>query len=1101
MASPAQHGANAPGAQVCAPGPRDCKDIGVTRSLSTCGRGRQPIVGLALFCAVLLGSGSAHAQTPTGAILGWITDPSGGAVGGATVSVTHEATGGQCTVSSLWLGSYECLLLPPGRYRMEVSAPNFKTAVRTGVELEVEGRTRVDFRLEIGQVSEYVTVEASGAAVQVDRSAMGTLVDTRKIAGLPLDGRDFFQLASLVPGAQLPAEGSQNSTLGGAISINGAREQANNFLLDGVDNNDLYINQVVVPPALDSVREFKIQSASHSAEYGRSAGAQFNFVTKGGTNAWRGSLYGFLRDESLDAKNYFDDPDRAIPDFSRRQSGATVGGPLRRGRLFAFGSYENTSVDKAFTRVATVPPLAWRQGDFSSLLTGQTDPATGLDYGQLFNPYTSAPLPGNRIPDEYIDPAGAAILGFYPSPDDREATSPSGALVAPIGHDRLDQATLRLDYHHEASRLFARFSYWKTDRFNPFDPLMDQTNVPGFGTNNENLGLNFAIGWTRPIGARALNELRVGWNRLHARTFQEHMGNDVSSALGIRGLPTLPQQVGRPGIIVGITDSLIEPTNTPQDRSDDTLQITESVTWIQGSHTLKAGTEVRVFRSHSYLDTVARGRFVFVGISGNPIADLLLGLPYIAIRQNPNTDTLLDLRTTAFNAYVQDDWRPTSSLTINAGLRYEYNQPAYDTKNRFSVPDLTNPDGGFLPVGVDGMPRAGYESDANNFAPRVGVAWRPGASTRTVVRAAYGMFYDAPITAMCVNSRFNPPNYALDMVAGGVPLRDAFSGPQSRVPFAMGIDRHFRDPYYHSWSVGLERDLGHRLTVDVAYVGTRGRNLVVTLDPNQGPAGGPALRNPAFGPAQFTSSVGRSQYDAVLARLERRLDHGLTFMAAYTWSRSRDQSSSLWGSRASNYAPQNSFDLDAEWGPSDFDTPHRFVFSFVWELPFGAGRRHLSGKGPAEAILGGWTIAGIASYQSGRPFTVYYGPTVNYSGSDNGPGAIGLDRPNLVGDPAVDDPTPGQWFDVAAFAPPSGTFGNAGRNILRADALRNVDVALSKRVSVGARSRVELRIEAFNLFNTPHFYLPVADLTSVRAGQVVRAYDGRQIQIGARVTF
>ena len=363
------------------------------------------------------------------------------------------------------------------------------------------------------------------------------------------------------------------------------------------------------------------------------------------------------------------------------------------------------------------------------------------------------------------------------------------------------------------------------------------------------------------------------------------------------------------------------------------------------------------------------------------------------------------------------------------------------------------------------------------------------------------MFYDAAITAMCVNSRFNPPNYALDMVSGGVPLRDAFSGPQIPVPFAMGIDRNFRDPYYHSFSAGLQQDLGHQLLVDAAYVGTRGRNLVVTLDPNQGPAGGPAVRNPAFGPAQFAASAGRSQYDAVLLRVERRLQRGLAFLASYTWSRSRDNSSSLFGSRASNYAPQNSFDLDAEWGPSDFDTPHRFVFSYVWELPFGAGRRYLNGGGALPAVLGGWEFAGIANFQSGRPFTVYYGPTANYSGSDNGPGAIGLDRPNVVGNPVVDEPTPERWFNVAAFAPPSAAFGDAGRNILRADSLQNVDMAFSKQVPIGGRARAQLRIEVFNVFNTAHFYLPVADLTSVRAGQVVRAYDGRQIQLGARVTF
>ena len=326
-------------------------------------------------------------------------------------------------------------------------------------------------------------------------------------------------------------------------------------------------------------------------------------------------------------------------------------------------------------------------------------------------------------------------------------------------------------------------------------------------------------------------------------------------------------------------------------------------------------------------------------------------------------------------------------------------------------------------------------------------------------------------------------------------------GSKIPVPFAMGIERGFRDPYYHSWSVGVQREIARNVLVDLTYAGSIGRNLVVTIDPNQGPAGGPALRNPAFGPAQFTTSRGRSRYESVQVRIERRMADGLSLLAAYTWSRSRDNGSSLFGSRASNYAPQNSFDLNAEWGPSDFDTPHRFVLSGVWDLPFGTGRRWLQSGGVLGAVFGGWDLAGIAAFQSGRPFTVYYGGTVNYSGSDNGPGAIGLDRPNLVGNPTLANPSASRWFNVAAFAPPSGTFGNGGRNILRGDPMSSIDLALSKNLVFGGDRRVQLRIEAFNVLNTTNFYLPVGDLTSAKAGQVVRAYDARQIQLGVKLIF
>jgi hypothetical protein len=1052
-------------------------------------------------CAALASSASVRAQSATGAILGTVRDTSGGALPGAAITVVNEESGFRRTAISRSAGDFEVLLLPPGRYRIEATLPSFKRTIRPGLELQVDQRSRVDITLELGGVAEQVNVTEVLPLIQTEMSSIGTVVDNKKIVGLPLNGRDFFQLASLVPGALLPAEGSQNSTQGGAVSINGAREQSNNFLLDGVDNNDLDINQAVVPPSIESVQQFKVQAANYGAEYGRSAGGQFNFVTKSGTNEWRGSAYEFHRNAALDARNYFDDPARAIPEFRRNQFGTTLGGPLKRNALFLFGSYEGTRVRQAFTRVATVPPMPWRRGDFSSMLTGVVDPSTGLDAGQIYDPRTRMPFPGNIIPQALIDPAGSAILGFYPRPDDPAARGPAAAVVAPVGRNALDQATFKTDYSGSLGTAFARLSYWREDRFNPFDLVMNPTNVPGFGSNTKNRAVNLAAGWTRAFGPSLLNDFRIGYNRLHAGTFQEHMGDDVSAALGIRGLPTRPDMVGRPGIVLGITDALIEPTNAPQDRIDDTYQLIESLSWVRGSHTFKGGIDVRHVRMNAYLDTVARGQFIFVGMTMNPVADLLLGLPAVAIRQNPATNTYMDLRTTAVNAYVQDDWRVTSGLTVNLGLRYEFNQPIYDAGNRFSVPDLADPTGRFLPVGTSGVPRAGYNADTNNFAPRAGFAWRPYGATRTVIRGGYGIFYDAAIANMSILPRYNPPNYALDMFMGLLQLRDAFAGYKIPVPFAMGIEQGFRDPYYHSWSLGIQREIATNLLVDLTYAGSVGRNLVVTIDPNQGPAGGPAVRNPAFGPAQFTTSRGRSDYDSVQVRVERRVSSGLSLLAAYTWSRSRDNSSSLFGSRASNYAPQNSFDLNAEWGPSDFDTPHRFVLSGVWELPFGRGRRYLHDGGVLGAVAGGWDLAGIAAFQSGRPFTVYYGGTVNYSGSDNGPGAVGLDRPNLVGTATLANPTSSRWFNVDAFAPPSQTFGNAGRNILRGDSMSNIDVALSKNIDLSGQVRAQFRIEAFNLLNTANFFLPIADLTSAKAGQVVRAYDARQIQLGVKISF
>ena len=299
------------------------------------------------------------------------------------------------------------------------------------------------------------------------------------------------------------------------MSINGAREQANNFLLDGVDNNDLLINQIVVPPSIDSIQEFKVQSSTYSAEFGRSAGGQFNYVTKSGTNSWHGSVYEFHRNAKLDAKNFFDDPQREIPKFIRNQFGSTLGGPLKKDKLFIFGSYEGTTARKAFTRVATVPPLAWRNGDFSSMLTGVNDPITGVDRGQLFDPRTGTAFPGNVIPSSMIDPAGTGILAFYPAPDDSSVAGPSAATVSPVGRNTIHQVTVRADQPLGAEdQLFYRYSFWNANRFDPFDALQNPTNVPGFGTLTQGRGQSLAVGWTKSLGQGVTNDFRFGFNRL-----------------------------------------------------------------------------------------------------------------------------------------------------------------------------------------------------------------------------------------------------------------------------------------------------------------------------------------------------------------------------------------------------------------------------------------------------------------------------------------------------------------------------------------------------------------------------------------------------------
>jgi hypothetical protein len=1067
------------------------------------------LVTAALWVAALLAPATAIAQSTTATILGTVTDSSDAVMPGVAVTIVNEGTNSQRTVTTDGTGGYEAPLLPPGAYRVEGELTGFKKIIRSGITLQVDQRARVDLVLDLGAVTETIEVRADAPLVQSESAGIGTVVDNAKIVELPLNGRDFFQLSTLVTGTAPPAEGSQNATQGGAVSVNGAREQSNNFLLDGIDNNSLAINQIVIPPSVDAVQEFKVQSSTYGAEFGRSGGGQFNYVTRSGTNAIHWSAYEFMRNAALDAKNFFDRADRDTPQYQRNQFGGTFGGPIRRDKLFFFGNYEGARIRQAFTRVATVPPTAWVNGDFSGLLTGAVDPDTGFDPGQLFDPRTFEPIDGNIIPPAMMDSAGAEIVKWYPAPDDANAVEPSSAVVAPVGRNDVNQMTARVDHNAgRDDRLFYRYSLWDENRFNPFDPLADPTNVPGFGSSTLNNGQSLAVGWTRTLGPRMVNDFRFGFNRLRAGIFQEHQGNDVSASLGITGLLTDPNAVGRPGIVVGITDPLLEATNLPQDRKDKTLQFNNSLSWLLGRHSLKTGVDVRHFALDFYLDVIARGQFVFVGLSGNPIADLLFGTPGVALRQNPEKNTFTNLRTTAFNWYVHDDWRVNDDLTLNVGLRYDYNKPVTDTQDRLSFPDFTDPAGGFTQVGTNGLSRAGYQADRNNLAPRVGAAWKPFHKPTTVVRGGYGVFYDVGILNVNLLPRLNPPQFALDLVLGfpGMPtfplaLQDAFSSEAESVPIVNGIDTSFHDGYYHQFSAGVQQGLRSDLLLEASYVGARGRDLPLFLDPNQGPPGGPPLRNEAYGPAQIAFSVGRSNYDSLQVRVERRFVRGLSVLSAYTWSRSRDNGSALFGSHASNLVPQNSFDVDAEWGPSDFDSPHRYVLSYVWELPVGNGKRFIDRKGLVDAILGNWELAGIATVQSGRPFTVYYGASANYSGTDNGAnGGLGFDRPNQTGDPQPSKPDPSEWFDPGAFTPPDNTFGALGRNTLRSDRFENVDLAFYKNVSLG-RGRMQFRIELFNAFNHPFFFLPIADLTNANAGKVVRAGDARQVQLGFKLTY
>ena len=720
---------------------------------------------LLLFASPLLASG------PTGTITGTITDPSGAVVSKARVMVRNEETNATRDAETNEDGDYTVALLPPGRYHVTAESASFRRSVFHGVRVDVDQTVRIDFSLRVGAASEEVRVSDTPPIVQTDTSALGQVVNDRLVQNLPLNLRNFLNFALLVPGSQLPAEGSQNSTQGGSLSVNGAREQSNNFLLDGVDNNDPYINQYVALPSIDAIEEFKVQSSDYSAEYGHAGGAQINVILKSGTNQFHGTLFEYFRNRWMDAKNYFDLPGctpnsvpgtcGSIPRFDRNQFGGTLGGPLRKDKTFFFVSYEGLRRRQANTREATVPT------------SGQWQAAAGLAdelFGCPFNPSCQV---------------GQNVFNLYPAANVGSNLANSDVFQsAPVIRESQSLGSIKVDEHASpADTVSLHYSFLKDNIFNPFDLVNAFTSLPGYGSFTANHGQNAGLEWTRVFRSSIVNEFRLGFIRMGANVLQQNHGDDIGAQLGFPDVLTNPVDLGAPNINLISFDGIGEPVNYPQDRTDTTLQLSDNVAWTVGRNQFKIGADFRHVRIDDYLDFLARGDWFFLGQTaagilgafGDPapctgappddpltcsLAQLLAGVPDYALAVSGNTYN--SLRSHGVSAYVQDDIHVIPRFLLNVGLRYEFNSPPVEALNRFSVPDLVpSATPQFTVAGTNGIPRATYKPTYRDIAPRIGFAWRPLKSERWVVRAAYGIFYDVSIANINILPRINPPFYNL----------------------------------------------------------------------------------------------------------------------------------------------------------------------------------------------------------------------------------------------------------------------------------------------------------------------------------------------------
>jgi hypothetical protein len=1052
------------------------------------------------------------AAGPSGQLSGLILDPAGAVVPNAQVTILCPATGWKRTLESSGEGLWSAPLLPPGVYQVSIAKTNFAQFVENNIQLDADRHVRVDTRLELASGIARANVAGQAATLQEVTSTLDQVVDETKVRELPLNQRTFLSFVLLAPGANSPAYGSFNDSQGGAVNVNGAREQANNFLLDGVDNNEPRLFEYSVLPSLEAIEEFQLQSANSSAAFGYPGGAQVNIILKRGGNVFHGSLFEFLRNRHLDAKNFFDLPDcgpGAIagscsdrPRLDRSQFGGSLGGPLLKDRLFFFAAYESLRLRQGSTRRATVPSQLDRQAAL-------------------------AVVPANQR-----NPSGVSILNLYPAANSGTDLAASRTYAsAPDIRDTLHQGVLTTDFHSGSrDTLAGHYAVSDDDRFNPFDPAAATSNLPGFGTNVPRRGDNAGGAWTRVFGPRLLQEARLGYTRTRFATLQQNAGFNGNQQLGFPVVSTDSSTWGYPTVNVAGYDSMGEAAPTPMQVVANTVHLSELLAWTPGGarHNLQFGAEALLITSQQRASAIARGSWTFPG--PDSLNQLLRGVPSSAL--TGRGDARNKLHRHAVHVFVQDDWRITPSLTVNLGLRYEYNGPPSNSLHSFYVPDLSansatctpRPDCQYIAAGTHGVPSATYLPDRNNVAPRTGFAWRPSASRGLVIRGAYGIFFTTTSFGPINTYYYNPPQFELVFYpnSGTDTIQSIVNQSVAGSPaLSQRFNPDFRDGYVQQWNFNIQYLAAWDTLFDVSYVGSKGTKLIAARDLNQPPPGGLGARPyPQLGPILQMDSRANSTYDAFQARAERRFGRGLTFLAAYTWSKSIDSASSFYGlADGESYVPQNSLDVATDRGLSIFHAAHRFVVAPLWELPYAKSQRWLAG----------WRLGLIATFQSGHPFSVFR--SVDQSGTAPHPFGDLSDRPDLIADPMQPGPVmsnpdpacralasqggraadqvrdPASWFNACAFAAPATKrFGTAGRNIVIGPGIANLDFSVSRSFRFKERYGLDFRVEFFNLFNHPQFDMPQiffdsAGFTSVRSANAFGNGPPRQIQLGLRLSF
>jgi len=1045
-------------------------------------------------------------------VSGVVADPAGDVIVGAAITATNTATGLKVSATTGQSGDYLLSQLTPGVYDISAAVQGFKQAIQQNVLLHAGDQIDLKFSMVLGQRTETLIVEEFPGMMQTESAQLKDVIENQQVNDLPVKDREFLELALLGSGVVNPPGGTRGDSLqqtGKLINILGQRTGHNLFLVDGVSVTDEYFNNVVLNPPPDAIREFNIAKTNYDAEFGGKSGGVINVITQAGTNSFHGSLYEFLRNSMFDARNFFAAPNQPTP-FQENQFGGALGGPIAKNKTFFFLNYDGQRIRNSVAQQFSVPTVAQRDGMFTTA---------------IINPAGGTPFPNNMI-NVPLDPAAVAMLAKVPLPN-LPGTANNLLAVDKQTNDN-NQYNGRIDHQFSSNdTAYARASALNANEFDPFgSSVLNEALLPGFGRNLTTHSANASVGETHVFSASVQNEFRLGFLRVAGGQGDPNAGTPFASQYGLQGTTTNPSDMGYPQVSLSNTFTNMGSATGFSSRTDRNFEIYDNVSIQRGAHAIKFGGYFFHLNFNPSYPNDARGIYTYSGAySGNALADFLLGYPSQA--QLGIGEGAENAHTSWAHFYLEDGWKVTQNLKLEAGLRYEFNENLYARANQTSDINLSAAGGpvfvvagnsaslppaaaalaALSPIPVVSSSSVGWNNSlltpkSLRLSPRLGLAWQVPHLANTVFRAGFGIYTNQAAYSVLQNLAENAPFFLVKTVANPAKpvytTEDILNFSPTGATGANGVNHNFAIEYNEVWNAAIQKQLGGSTSVEVSYVGSRTVHADSSTAVNVpskfgGPRPFPDLA--AFSTIRWD---GWAAFHGMTLKATRRFSHGLSFDSTYTWSKSMDDASDTGTTNAEYNLPEDPYAMNLEKALSSFNHRQRFTTNAVYDLPFGKRK-----SGWLNAAIGGWRVAEVFTVQSGAPFTVNLssaaGQNVSPTGLVNG---SNLERPNLIGNPNSGPGTPAEWFNTAAFLlPAQGTYGTAGRNVVTGPGLIDIDLSVQKEAILHERLKLQFRLDAYNSLNHPNFNLPGRIFGAANFGVITSAADPRELQWAVKLLF